>query len=473
MLLIAVVVAITLTQHINTHKDSRQWISTVLPLLNHIRVKEQYGLFAEVDRLSEWDLLARTQLSIHGYFLQECPLTCRLVWQNPGEDRLFEIPLTPLDDNNRWLYRRLVHFLWDARGNDLGQLKQALEVSYPIILYPLNSEAWRSSRGAKMTVPSLGIGLVWNYSPGLRGVQWLVLIFIGLSVFLIGIYWLSHELDTRFYTLVQATGRLAQGQLKTRVRMSQGDLFSNLGESFNQMAQHIQRLIEAQREMIRAVSHELRTPVARLRFGLQMIEDYLDDDYVLQQVKAIDGDIQELDELIDEILTYARLEEGGPVLEFKLANIEDLLDQIVGETLRRNPKVAVWKDKVEGAGEPIAEIEHRYLHRAVQNLVVNACRHANAQVCINFFSTEDICRIEVEDDGLGVPEEDWERIFSPFARLDDSRTRASGGYGLGLSIVRRVAFWHSGRATVERSRWGGAKFSILWPRYHQTGSSLT
>jgi two-component system sensor histidine kinase RstB len=73
--------------------------------------------------------------------------------------------------------------------------------------------------------------------------------------------------------------------------------------------------------------------------------------------------------------------------------------------------------------------------------------------------------VDVEDDGPGVPEDAWERIFTPFLRLDDSRTRASGGHGLGLSIVRRIIYWHAGRAHVGRSaNLGGAHFSLVWPR---------
>jgi signal transduction histidine kinase len=472
VLLFAVSLTMSVAYHLNLRKDSHKWVQAALPLLDQVRVREQYLLFSELDAQHEVGLIASAQLSIRGYLLQDCPKDCRLLWNTSDQGRQRELLLTPLTDANRWLYQRLVHHLWYAQDSDVEQLRQKLEALYPVTLINMSTPEWRDTNGVKLPVPSLGIGLIWHYSPYITWMQWLGIISLGLGILLIGVYWLSHEFDARLQALVQATSRLAHGQLKTRVRLTPGDLFSSLGESFNRMAQHIQRLIEVQREMIRAVSHELRTPVARVRFGLQMIEDYLDDDYVLEQVKAIDGDIQELDELVDEILTYARLEEGGPVLEFKLVNIEDLLDQIVRETLRRNPKVAVWKDRVEGMGDPVAEIEQRYLHRAIQNLVGNACRYAKAQVCINFYCAEDLCRIEVEDDGAGIPEEDWERVFSPFARLDDSRTRASGGYGLGLSIVRRVAYWHGGRASLDRSRWGGAKFSIIWPRYHQSGISL-
>jgi len=73
-------------------------------------------------------------------------------------------------------------------------------------------------------------------------------------------------------------------------------------------------------------------------------------------------------------------------------------------------------------------------------------------------------RLVVDDYWSGVPEEAWARIFTPFLRLDDSRTRASGGHGLGLSIVRRIIYWHGGRAGVGSSELGGARFSLTWPR---------
>jgi two-component system sensor histidine kinase RstB len=92
-------------------------------------------------------------------------------------------------------------------------------------------------------------------------------------------------------------------------------------------------------------------------------------------------------------------------------------------------------------------------------------RHAQGQVLISYQVGQVRCRIDVEDDGPGVPESAWERIFTPFLRLDDSRTRASGGHGLGLSIVRRIIHWHDGRAIIGKSKsLGGACFSLSWPR---------
>lgn len=254
--------------------------------------------------------------------------------------------------------------------------------------------------------------------------------------------------------------------MSARVEAGEGTIVSRLAAAFNGMAEHIQRLVNVQREMIHAVSHELRTPVARIRFGVQMIEDCQGQEALQRQLDGIDGDIQELDELIDEILTYARLEQGGPVFSLEEASVTDIVRQVVGEQQLVRPALSI-EGKIDEATErlALADVEPRYIHRAIQNLVGNAGRYAAGQVLVRCQIDEDHCRVDVEDDGPGIPEDEWEKVFTAFSRLDDSRTRTSGGYGLGLSIVRRILYWHNGQAFVSRSdSLGGARFSLVWPR---------
>ena len=327
------------------------------------------------------------------------------------------------------------------------------------------------SRGeALVKVPgqpvALRLGPVDNFDPySFRAI--FVIVTIGVLLIGLGVYWVVNTFETRLRKLEQATSRLAQGHLNARVSTSGEDPVGRLGHSFNKMAEHIQRLISIQREMVRAVSHELRTPVARIRFAAQIIEDsVMDDPFVSKQLSGMDSDIQELDELIDEILTYARLEEGGPILDFQKINVAEVAMQVIGES-RAPEHVTVLYEGTSPEGFPFSEVEPRYVHRAIQNLVGNAGRYAKSKVKVCCSVADDICRLDVEDDGPGIPEEDWDRVFSAFARLDDSRTRASGGYGLGLSIVRRIMYWHGGRALVGRSdELGGARFSLIWPGIH-------
>jgi two-component system sensor histidine kinase RstB len=304
-----------------------------------------------------------------------------------------------------------------------------------------------------------------KFKPELPMQSIFVVVILAIVLTGIAVYWLVFRFEVGLQKLERASTRVASGHLSSRVKVDSDDAVGRLGEAFNKMAEQIQHLMGVQKEMIRAVSHELRTPVARMRFGIQMLEDTTEDPYLQKQLKDMDQDLQELDELVDEILTYARLEEGGPILEFKETNILELIEQVSDETKRRTDKVDVTvHSQTDLENHIFSNIEYRYMHRALQNLVGNASRHATKKVHIEFSCFDNICRIDVEDDGIGIPEKDWDRVFSPFTRLDDSRTRASGGYGLGLSIVQRIIYWHGGKALVNKSRWGGAKMSLLWPR---------
>jgi two-component system sensor histidine kinase RstB len=294
----------------------------------------------------------------------------------------------------------------------------------------------------------------------------LLLLVVGGGVLALALYLAMREVDSNLRAVESVAIRIARGEMGARVETSDSRLVSRLAAAFNGMAEHIQRLVGVQREMIHAVSHELRTPVARIRFGVQMIETAKDTQTLQRQLDGIDNDIQELDELIDEILTYARLEQGGPVFRLRPDRVTDIVRQVVEEQQIIHPGAHI-EAVIPEASEVFSEsdIEPRYLHRAIQNLVGNACRYARGEVRVRCLLDEENCRIDVEDDGPGVPEQEWEKVFSAFARLDDSRTRNSGGYGLGLSIVRRILFWHGGQSFVGRSpELGGARFSLVWPR---------
>lgn len=278
------------------------------------------------------------------------------------------------------------------------------------------------------------------------------------------IYLLVRQLEQRLRTLESAATHITRGNLDTRVSTAGQDSVGRLSRAFNDMASHLQRLMRLQREMIGAVSHELRTPVARLRFGLEMVETAHTEEDRRRYLEGMDGDLSELDKLVDEILTYARLEQGAPALSLVPADIPALVDQVIVELAPLNRTIDLEHvNLTDGRGAGI-DAEPRYMQRAIANLVSNAMRHASSRVVITTRVEHGRCRISVEDDGPGIPEVNRERIFTPFLRLDDSRTRASGGYGLGLSIVRRIVFWHQGRARAEQSRLlGGAAFILDWP----------
>ena len=288
------------------------------------------------------------------------------------------------------------------------------------------------------------------------------MILISLLLISVGVYGLIFPLQRRLQLLQMGVDRVAKGELDTSVQVVGSDDVARLSSAFNVMTKHIKRLIQSQRELTRAVSHELRTPVARIRFAVDMLAD--DDDYESRQIQKeyIDGDIEALNELIDEILTYAKLEEGSPSMDWQMVELKELLEQIEKETNALGKPIKVQINPP--SAKTLAMADRRYLHRVVQNLAGNALRYASSTIVISAGVHKNMAFVSVEDDGQGIPEADREKVFIPFARLDDSRTRASGGYGLGLSIVSRIAFWFNGNMSVDESpTLHGARFIMQWP----------
>ncbi len=292
----------------------------------------------------------------------------------------------------------------------------------------------------------------------------LIISMVLISMFLIslGVYALIFPLERKLQLIQVGVNEVSEGNLDIQVQVIGQDEIARLSATFNAMTSHIKRLIESQRELTRAVSHELRTPVARIRFAVDMLADTNDEDSRFKQRDFIDEDIESLNGLIDEILTYAKLEEGSPKLDLETVNLKELIEQIVRETN------ALGKDIKIVGNPPSAKVtaiaDRRYLHRVIQNLAGNALRYAETTIVISAGVKKGDAFVMVEDDGHGISEADREKVFIPFSRLDDSRTRASGGYGLGLSIVSRIAFWFNGNMAVDESpELGGARFAMTWP----------
>ena len=288
---------------------------------------------------------------------------------------------------------------------------------------------------------------------------------LSLFVLSLGVYGLLVPMQRKLREVNYGLNRMKAGDMTLRLPVDGTDEMASLANSYNSMSDHIQRLIEAQRELMRAVSHELRTPVARIRFGMEMLAEEDDYEYRLQQVDMIDKDIEALNTLIDEIMTYAKLEQGTPSLDIENIVLFEVLDQVVVET-----EALKTQKEIHLNAPPLTltvEAERRYLHRVVQNLVGNAVRYGDHQVLVSGgINDSGMAYVCVEDDGPGIPEDERERVFEAFARLDDSRTRASGGYGLGLSIVSRIAYWFGGSVKVDQSpSLGGGRFTMTWPAH--------
>lgn len=237
----------------------------------------------------------------------------------------------------------------------------------------------------------------------------------------------------------------------------------HVADGFNSMTARINELFSAHRQLTTAVSHELRNPLMRLRFRQSIARDadtLADKDRNLDEMSVA---LDELDLLVEEMLTYARAKNPGQDIEIApvetaawLAPIESnarALAQAQGSPV---------KFEVGAVAERI-EIEPVFMARALSNLLSNAVRYAAGHVRLSILRESGQHVLRVEDDGAGVPEADRERVFEPFWRGDQSRSRKTGGFGIGLALVRRIARWHGGEARVLTSPLGGACIELTWP----------
>lgn len=301
------------------------------------------------------------------------------------------------------------------------------------------------------------------YTPWvLHHFELLILVFLALLMAIASYLWL-YPVWRDLKRLDQCVVRFGKGDLNTRLEVRKGSALLPLANTFNSMADQMQRLISSNKELTSAISHELRTPIARLRFGMDMLEEPLEPEDQLRHLTGMQGDIRELEALVEELLSYARLDREKPAITFERIELQPWLEKLLTAAKAEMSGLELSLISSPNNETDFVDIESRLMARAVNNLLRNARRYAHTRIQLGYEQVGEISRLRVEDDGPGIPTMERERIFEPFARLNVNRDRDSGGVGLGLAIVNRIAHWHGGRTWVETSPLGGACFVIEWP----------
>ena len=264
------------------------------------------------------------------------------------------------------------------------------------------------------------------------------------------------------WTSLQALSAVADefgaGKLSARAHLHPGAAVYPLAERINLMAGRIESLLDGQRNLLHSVSHELRTPIARLEFALELLRSASKNDPALEQrIVAMEGDVAELNGLVHELLGMTRLDSAQALQRARFA-----LGPALHECVATLPpsSCTLTLELPGGLGE--VDADQRLLARAVGNLLRNGQKYCDSQVRLSARRGEQV-EIVVEDDGPGIPADERDRIFEPFYRLDRSRDRATGGFGLGLSIARKAIELHGGTLRVEQGALGGARFILALP----------
>lgn len=247
--------------------------------------------------------------------------------------------------------------------------------------------------------------------------------------------------------------RLGRGELGVTLAVRAYDEFGALTAAFNAMAAGIREQVRARDQMLLDVSHELRSPLTRLKVALALLPNST------KKTQA-EADVVEMESLVAELLEFERLRDGG-VLRLVRLDLVPLLHEAARPYRDEPPGV-----RVSCPQALLLDADAEALRRAFRNLLGNAVKYAlpeSRPVEVNASIAGSHVVVRVVDDGPGIPEADIGRIFEPFFRVDRSRSRRTGGYGLGLSICRRIAAAHGGTISVVNEPGRGACFTVTLP----------
>lgn len=253
-----------------------------------------------------------------------------------------------------------------------------------------------------------------------------------------------------------------KSDFSARVRLSEKSSILPVAQSFNAMADRIEYLVSAHKELTHAVSHELRTPLARFRFSLEILARNTDPERKQDYINNMKADVAELETLIDELLSYARLSEENLLTNLVDLDLRSWLEEQLPIYSEEKISIGLSVRHHAPAGSSRVSLNPDLMARAIHNIVRNGLRYANRRIAIEAEVGEQVT-ISICDDGPGIPPDKQQSIFEPFSRLETSREKGSGGYGLGLAIAARILQRHQGRISVHNAPSGGACFVLQWP----------
>ena len=334
-----------------------------------------------------------------------------------------------------------------TRGILSTRLKQALEELNRPFFYDLTN----LDKGARIEIQLYNDLIIFNvhkdrlYSES-AFVFLLWMIFASLILLSFSYFFMNKQLRPlkRLSIIAETFGR---GLDAPELKSSGSTEIRQTANAFNQMRTRIKRFLKQRTDMLAGVSHDLRTPLTRMKLQLSLLKD--------EKAKSeLELDIKEMTAMLDSYVSFVRTEAPEPI-----ENIS--INEIINEISKN-----INKDKYEVNIDDIVKIETSgrplQIKRAFQNIIDNSLRYAE-KIKISINLIDEGCEIIIDDNGPGIPKENYEDVFKPFFTLDPSRNKLKGESGLGLSISRDIIRSHGGDIKLDKSKFGGLKTTILLP----------
>jgi signal transduction histidine kinase len=365
--------------------------------------------------------------------------------------------------------------LYDADGRLLATSVEPplppVDPAFARQLPDMPAEAWHRSRALVLPVRVNGELLAYAVAewrgPGagqiLRFASFLGGILLVLALVSVP---LVRTLVAPLEKLTRAARRLGEGDLSTRSGIRRRDEVGELAKAFDEMAERLERLVRNERELLANVSHELRTPLSRIRVALELAAEG-DAERARKYLQEIGADLAELEQLLEDVLTAARLDARHGGNGFPLHTTEVSAGELIDSAVRRFREAWPSRSLVEDVapGLPVIHADPVLLRRVLDNLLDNARKYSEDAKAITLRAAvaDGALRIELVDEGIGMSEEDLRQLFTPFFRTDRSRARGTGGVGLGLALARRIVEAHGGSLTASSAQGRGSTFTVRLP----------
>ncbi|HEY4785169.1 MAG TPA: HAMP domain-containing sensor histidine kinase [Bacteroidales bacterium] len=234
--------------------------------------------------------------------------------------------------------------------------------------------------------------------------------------------------------LNEAVEKAGKGDLDQHIPDSSNDELGSLAKAFNQMTADLKKMIVAREQLLLDVSHELRSPITRAKLALEMMPDS-------PAKGCLESDLKEMEMMITEILESERLKNGAIVPNFTRVQVKSLLEKVMENYRRDNNRITLFPV----SDDITVNIDEGLIMTVLRNVLDNSLKYSSAQskpVEINVIRHNRQITIQIEDFGQGIPEDKVPYVFEPFYRADESRSRKTGGYGLGLHLCKRIMDLH-------------------------------
>ncbi|PLR83680.1 sensor histidine kinase [Bacillus sp. V33-4] len=286
-----------------------------------------------------------------------------------------------------------------------------------------------------------------------------------LAFGLIGI--LSRKLTKPLLTMKEATNEMASGKYKQKIAIKGNDEIAQLGNSIQKLGEQLQYYEDSRNDFLAAVSHEIRTPLTYIKGYSDILNKGIIKSSAEQAeyLKIINKEAKRISFLVNDLFEMSKLQVGKFELNKEWANINTIIEKVISNLKPEAIKKDLVLNESIQTDLPAVQVDTQRMEQVLYNLIENGIKYTyHGGITVRSYVKKEFIAIEIKDTGIGIPQEDLAKIWERFYRVDQSRTRKTGGTGLGLYVVKQIIESHGGDITVKSTENEGSVFTIFFKK---------